>query len=416
MVAFFTKINSIITLFPAFLLALTACRSEPPPRVISTPNLLELPDFIYAAGYIQEGDNLKPCYWHGTNRIELPIPIKGSGSSEAITVVDGTVYTAGNIVTGNRSAGSQACYWKGMDRIDLPFPPKITYGYALGITVANGTVYTAGCGYPLTRGFMYSGLEHSRPCYWQDAAKIDLTVPAEAIFSHAKAVAVVNEIVYTAGDYSMPSFRQTDFMDTTNTGYRLYNISFNPADNEMVFAYPVRSIDTGIDMPCYWQGTKRTDIPIPSGTHGSANAITVVNDTAYTAGYYYNNGIWISCYWQGTKRIDLPVPDGAASSFVNAISVVNGIVYTTGFYEYKNCWKPCYWQDTDRIDLPIPEEISRSEVYMYTNSNGNIIISDEIICIAACTGNTIYYWENNILNYSGTIGSGGVISGVCINK
>ncbi|MDR2922259.1 MAG: hypothetical protein LBU85_02810 [Treponema sp.] len=211
----FHKKKSIITLFPAFLLALTAYRSEPPPRVISTPNLLELPDFIYAAGYIQEGDNLKPCYWHGTNRIDLPVPIKGRGSSEAITVVD---------------------------------------------------------------------------------------------------------------------------------------------------------------------------------------------------------GIWISCYWQGTKRIDLPVPDGDASSFVNAISVVNGIVYTTGFYECKNCWKPCFWQDTDRIDLPTLDEISRSEVNMYINSNGDIIISNEIICIAACTGSTIYYWENNILNYSGTIGSGGVISGVCINK
>jgi len=90
-----------IILFPAFFLVLAACKSEPIPisLSISTPNLLELPDFIYAAGYMRDEDGYrKPCYWYGTNRIELPVPRKAGGSLETIIVVDGTVYAAGNIV------------------------------------------------------------------------------------------------------------------------------------------------------------------------------------------------------------------------------------------------------------------------------------------------------------------------------
>jgi hypothetical protein len=42
------------------------------------------------------------------------------------------------------------------------------------------------------------------------------------------------------------------------------------------------------DKPCYWRGTTRIDLPIPSGfSGGSAFAITVTADrTVYTAGSY----------------------------------------------------------------------------------------------------------------------------------
>jgi hypothetical protein len=404
-----------IILLSAFLLAFAACKSPPPSntptRFISTPNLLELPDFLYVVGYITEDDYRKPCYWYGTSRIDIAY-----GAPQAIIVVDGTVYIAGCIVGENRrlfqwSNFFKPCYWKDMNRIDIPFPPKaINEGMALAITVADGTVYTAGT--------QYDSNVHSLPCYWQDTTMTVLTVPTEAIFSQANTIAVVNGIVYTAGSYSMPTryFRQTDFMDTTDTGYGYYTISFNPADNEAVFAYPVKSIDTGIPLPCYWQGAKRTDLPIPSGYGGSVNAMTIVDDTVYTAGCYYDytrDSQW-SCYWQGTKRIYLSVPEGATNPVVNAISVINGIVYTTGYYRYGKSWKFCYWQDMERIDIPSPEETAWGSLF-YTNS-GDIKISNEVVCIAHSSSDTIYYWENNILNYSGTIGSRGEIKDICINK
>jgi len=79
-----------------------------------------------------------------------------------------------------------------------------------------------------------------------------------------------------------------------------------------------------MDLPCYWKGTTRVDLPIdpavaPFGGH--ANAIAVSGGTVYTAGYQ-EGGDEAACYWAGTTRIDM------GGSKANAIRVVDGTVYT----------------------------------------------------------------------------------------
>jgi len=114
---------------------------------------------------------------------------------------------------------------------------------------------------------------------------------------------------------------------------------------------------------CYWIGTTRVDLPSPSDSMPSrATSITVANGIVYTSGSYFENATVnglvsneIACYWQGTTRVDLS--NDRISSRANIITVVDGIVYTAGAHNTIGSYysTPCYWRETIRIDLPIPE-------------------------------------------------------------
>ena len=146
--------------------------------------------------------------------------------------------------------------------------------------------------------------------------------------------------------------------------------------------------NAGKEVPCYWKGTARTDLQVPTGAErGYGQAITVSGRTVYTAGCYVNsNGILIPCYWTGSTRTDLQIPAGASGSGGTVIAVSGGTVYTAGGYVNSNGIRiPCYWTGTTRTDLDIPKDgdgyvhaIAVSGGTLYTagdnhDSNGNWI-------------------------------------------
>lgn len=267
---------------------------------------------VCTAGYYNYYDEFKgywvtrACYWKETTHSNLPVPAGVDYSrAEAITMVSGTVYTAGYY---EESGKRKACYWTKGLCIDLPVPAGVNYSSADAITVVNGTVYTAG-------GYIESGIE--KACYWMinetDMVRTDLPAPGGADGSWVEAITVVNGTVYTVGGYY---------------------------DEE-----------SDVESACYWIEKERTDLSVPVGTAESyAGAITVVNGAVYTAGYY-GYDIEKACYWKGAVRTDLPVPAGTSDSYAGAITVVNGTVYTAGSYYGSGISKICYWTGTVRTDL-----------------------------------------------------------------
>jgi len=140
----------------------------------------------------------------------------------------------------------------------------------------------------------------------------------------------------------------------------------------------------GIVYPCYWQGATRIDLPIPVGNFSNLTKIIVDNGIVYISGYYYypgDNNSTRPCYWQGATRIDLPIPGGSSGRAVGCI-VVGGVVYSTGYYAENvanplyEIDKPCYWQGTTRIDLPVPDSATGGGV-----TNNSITVDGGVIYI-----------------------------------
>ncbi|MBN1664823.1 MAG: chitobiase/beta-hexosaminidase C-terminal domain-containing protein [Deltaproteobacteria bacterium] len=115
------------------------------------------------------------------------------------------------------------------------------------------------------------------------------------------------------------------------------------------------------DIPCYWLGNVRTDLPIDGVLGGNGTESYPYAGSIYTSGYYwipYPEGagtLQIPCYWRNTTRVDLFSPTDGYDGNANAIMVINGTVYTAGSYDDgSGSYKPCYWINTTRYDLEIP--------------------------------------------------------------
>ncbi len=104
-------------------------------------------------------------------------------------------------------------------------------------------------------------------------------------------------------------------------------------------------------IPCYWAGGARIDLQSGSNFHAIATSISVFRGTAYTAGYYFDGFKDVPCYWAGTSRTDL-MGDGTHDAYATSIAVVDGTVYTAGYYFDGSKNVPCYWVGTVRTDLP----------------------------------------------------------------
>jgi len=147
------------------------------------------------------------------------------------------------------------------------------------------------------------------------------------------------------------SLTKLDFSTGTSPGS---NQNSNPVNVSMYYCGTYLSMGKDNQphlIPFYWQGTTKTDLPVPEGTAITyLEGISVYNDTAYIAGYYCGaNMVARACYWQGTARIDLPVPVGSPHIF--SISVINGTVYIGGYYGGNGNLSSCYWRRAERMDL-----------------------------------------------------------------
>jgi len=97
----------------------------------------------------------------------------------------------------------------------------------------------------------------------------------------------------------------------------------------------------------------RIDLSGNPGYEAVVNAVAVSAGVVYSGGYVNNGSTNIPCYWKGTIRYELPTVGGNNGN-VRGIAVYNGNIYCAGDVINGSTKRPCYWKNGVRFDLPMP--------------------------------------------------------------
>lgn len=107
----------------------------------------------------------------------------------------------------------------------------------------------------------------------------------------------------------------------------------------------VAGSDGGV--PCFWKGNTETTL---SG-RGQASSIFISGETVYTAGQSDGQ----ACLWANAARTILAV-DGAQSAVAYSVLVREGTVYAAGVYSKGGRDVLCLWTGSERTDLTDPTQ------------------------------------------------------------
>jgi hypothetical protein len=312
---------------------------------------------VYIAGsYEINGNNIyQPCYWVNGVRTELEVPVGRSGSATGIAVSGNTVYVSGAYETNTGTAAP--CYWVNGQRTDLQLLDDVTYYETRAIAVLGDTVYVAG-------QYRYgSNNSNRRACYWVNGTGNNLTVP---------------------------SGRNADTIGVYVEGTTVYMLGVHgPTDDTRVCYWGLDGVLVGSGGAC--------DLPSGSGSNNYYNTPGAMLKTPDTTSIYLPGNVMISnvqraCYWRNGYRTDLPVPSGTTYSTNFSIAIAGSTVYAVGRYETGSNQTACYWKDgTTRTDLPVAgASISRA---------GDIYVLGTTVYVAGSYGNSVEnrkacYWTN----------------------
>ena len=317
-------------------------------------------------GQYEDGDgNTLPCYWTGTERVDLPIGSNTYGWALSPTVVVGsTVYAAGRYYD-NASGRYVPCYWDGSDSPHaLPLPEDVFSYQITGIAVSNGTVYTLGF-----YNYQFDA-DHfvTVPCIWTNTENPQvLTDPSVIGNASAYAITVSDGTTYVTGKY----------LDTGTSDYKA----------------------------CYWEGTTLVDLPTPaiaSDIYGTG--IAVSGGTVYVSGtyiYYDNVTTKKACYWVDDELFILDSPEGSISegSYASSIAVSGGEVYVSGNYWVDAVDRVCYWKSGELKDVISPA----GSIGQYSSS---ITVIDDTVYIGGGYNYMYdfnYYWRAGYWTDEGSI-------------
>lgn len=284
---------------------------------------------IYAAGYVTGAIGDTPCYWVNGIKTDLPIQDSATYTGRAFDIVsDGPdIYIAGYSI--DSIANRHAHYWKNASRNDL----STGFSEARALCVWNDVLYVG-------------GVDNNLPVYWTtDPATPPVTLdsPNGAIY----AVFADQDGVYFSGSTN-PSGSQnacywnaqtgvrTDLAGTSGTAYSIWR-------GDAFFAAGVSS-----GSPYLWAG--QGNISLPGGS-GYGLSIVMHEGQAFVGGFYWSGGVQIPCYWIYSERTDL-FTDAGQNAVVSSIAVFAGRVFAAGMHHTATGDVPCIWRDGERIDLP----------------------------------------------------------------
>ena len=324
----------LLALLAALLIGLTGCSSDPD----DTPYI----PTVYVAGYYNNGSLDIACYWVDGERKHLDNPGAGNYKAYAITVANGSVYTAGEYDKGGDNWA--ACYWKDSKKVkDLPGD----YTEIQDITVvevgATHTVYVTGREYEDYTDTYYG-------CYWEDGVRDFISLA----FANVNAVTVAADgTVYAAGDH----LKDTDWVAywwkdgnlqpdlSTDVSRVDYIAVVNQGGSPTVYAAGEDS--AGV---CSWVDGESTTL---QGDGISINAISGSGGKAYVSGTYYDaeHDTYRVCYWENGDLKPLP----GNYAWANGIAASGGKAYVSGSYydSDKDLNIACYWVGGGQ---PIPLE------------------------------------------------------------
>jgi hypothetical protein len=153
--------------------------------------------------------------------------------------------------------------------------------------------------------------------------------------------------------------------------------------------------ESGVRLPCYWQGNKLFTLATPEGKGGIVYAVGRMGEEIYAAGFYYGDGgLKKPCYWKNGVCVQLPVVDPTKSSEVRALYIKDRELLLSGF-----CGHPlygtqaCLWINGD-ISPVNPVKIGNvSQSFTLTMDKGDTYSSGHLVrgtdyILLPC------YWKN----------------------
>jgi hypothetical protein len=209
------------------------------------------------------------------------------------------------------------------------------------------------------------------PCYWKNGVRFDLSQPGPKVSAQANSIFVAGADVYVAGTsnvevgmstgVSVPCYWKngvrTD-LGVIDPGGDGYGNAIHVVGNDVYVAgYCIDQTPSGV--PCYWLNGVRTDLSkIYEDFTGWGNSIQVSGSDIYVGGVTQNDSsVMIPCYWKNGKRTDLSMIDPALHGWVNSIFVLGHDVFAAGHNGFDpnvgaDFPVPCYWKNGVRTDLP----------------------------------------------------------------
>ncbi|WP_428769250.1 hypothetical protein V1L52_09930 [Treponema sp. HNW] len=328
---------------------------------------------VYLAGTIGTIGNEKPHYWKNGTKYELEIDAGKKGAAYALTLKDGTLYSAGE----QKGASSRArvwkedtLYWGGSmqwlgakailtDGTSLYMAGKLNKGGKVEAAIANITdtatvrsahLHTSAAG---EKGSEAYGLcaspsafyavgtiannnsSQNKAALWTISKTLDGTVTETKLDTGSsvkpKAVCLLDGAVYAAGKKAAD---KVVVWKVTGTGAgvtpaELGTGSFSEANaactkDGLVFI----GGKNGSSKPCIWKGTDGSFIATELSTKaGTVNALYVFGTDIYAAGYAIEGGIQKAAYWKFTSGIT-PDSDAVETVIPDNNAEALGIVVT----------------------------------------------------------------------------------------
>jgi len=325
---------------------------------------------IYVSGQYLGDDDYVGCYWKDSKRVDIPDRVANYGESD-IFVSNGDVYLTGlrDISNNPNEKILIPCYWKNGVRTDLDIS-GCRSGYAKRITVVNGKVYTSGEVVKAT-GAAWHQYE-TIPCYWINSERID-----------AAGDFFVGNDVYAYGTYDVEGIEPGEYPSPYLSPHACYwkngvrteilnsspnysltkwrKMSSTPAsifvDNGKVYVagineYMPEDVSQITYETWYWVDGKMTIVETSKEWIGIKN-IFVEKGIVYLHG---RDESYEDCFWKDGSKTK-----GCGGS---GLYVKDGIVFTTGARLEGSGFNaklyPSYWVNTKRVELPAPVKDYRS--------------------------------------------------------
>jgi hypothetical protein len=232
--------------------------------------------------------------------------------------------------------------------------------------------------------------------YWKNGIAIQLA--GSSNFSHAQSIVLSGNVIYVVGYTTAGNGKFVATLWKNSILSRLSDTSTNSVANAItVVGNDVYIVGDMMDKndrwtPHYWKNGIDIPLPLLNGTqYESARAICISGQDVYVCGYTSkDNSNVYATYWKNGIETTLTQISQASAE---AISVINNDIYLAGYVNHAGYNTAIYWKNG------VPVDLSDSSVVASASS---MTIKGSYIYVAGITQNlntnltSLTYWKNTV--------------------
>lgn len=305
---------------------------------------------VYLGGrmYAEGGQTRSlPCFWREDgSREDLPLIKPNSvGLVKSVRESAGVIYGGGICSDSLPSPVNKWLYqpvvWKSNEDKPILLEPLAYHSFygASGMVQAIGTIANSNKTGWVAAGSSMGEEGFDDPCYWSKGLA-SIVVPNDEI--EAKPL---SNFGYGGSALGVNMTLDPNFGEDLS---QAEIIIVGYVDNEDEY-----------NVPCYWllgtPGGTRHDLPrLSNNGHGAATAAYKGSQGLLIAGYCYSStDVQVPCYWKGGNRTDLPLPAGAFGATAVSVFSVKDDIYVGGTVNTTTGNFPCYWKNGQFVQHPL---------------------------------------------------------------